>query len=854
MASKTTPIVKPRLKSYRLAVLASVFMLAILLAVMAVNLLGQLRDLSRAAHDNMQWSISQLDTEFANLDATLTQQITTGQYTNESVQLRVDIVLSRLNIINSGRVAHIYTDDYRAKALIEKINEFAEAAIKISDTPGPLTGLALVQMHRLVKKVRPHVRDVAVLGVTMGAEKAQAGRAQFATQLSRTGGIAIALMILMALLMLILDRLLLRASRRDTELSASSKQLETTVAASLDAIVTSDDTGRIIDFNAAAEGVFGWSRAEIVGQTMENTFIPHRMRDAHHNGMHRYLTTGKPRVVDAGRVELAALRKSGEEFPVELNITTMKEGDSTTFIAYIRDISAQKINEQTLIEARDRAERTDKAKSQFLTVMSHEMRTPLNGILGVLDMLKTTSLSPQQERYAKIATSSSEILLEQVNEALDITRIETGQLQFTAQDFALTDLMEGLIDVFEPLAHEKELSLTLDIEPAMRGPYHADAGRIRQILTNLIGNAIKFTEKGRISLRVSGIHGQEASSLRFEISDTGIGIPPGKQEQVFEDFFAFANSDSRQARSDGLGLSISRRIARAMKGDVSVHSAAGRGATFVLALPVNRTEQMSDQIVAEQEKTPLPTQQCNILIVEDNAVNRSVLADMLEAMGHKVQEAVNGEDALDKEKATAFDLIFMDISMPVMDGIEATQRIRAGVGRNLGTHIVGLTAHGREEFRENAVAAGMDQFHTKPIRLDALHSIIAGVTSGQFAKLDAKRFPEALTEMIALLGQERVRAVADTFLSELDILINDIRRYNPKNDILPLAESVHKAKGAAALLGQVALETDLGTLECQTRSGEVHKMDVWADSLAASSIDAQALFNVALDEGANATF
>ena len=435
MASKTTPIVKPGLKSYRLTVLASVFMLAILLAVMTVNLLGQLRDLSRAAHDNMQWSISQLDTEFANLDATLTQQITTGQYTNESVQLRVDIALSRLNVINSGRVADIYSDDYRAKTLIEKINEFAEAAIKISDTPGPLTGLALVQMHRLVKKVRPHVRNIAVLGVTMGAERAQARRAQFATQLSRTGGIAIALMILMALLMLILDRLLLRASRRDTELSASSKQLEATVAASLDAIVTADNTGRIIDFNAAAEDVFGWSRAEIVGQTMENTFIPHRMRDAHHNGMHRYLTTGKPRVVDAGRVELAALRKSGEEFPVELNITTMKEGDSTTFIAYIRDISAQKINEQTLIEARDRAERTDKAKSQFLTVMSHEMRTPLNGILGVLDMLKTTSLSPQQERYAKIATSSSEILLEQVNEALDITRIETGQLQFTAQTF-----------------------------------------------------------------------------------------------------------------------------------------------------------------------------------------------------------------------------------------------------------------------------------------------------------------------------------------------------------------------------------------------------------------------------------
>ena len=841
---------KPGLGRYRLTVLASVFMLAILLAVMTVNLLEQLRDLSRAAHDNMQWSISQVDTEFANLYATLTQQITTGQYPNNAVQLRLDIALSRLNVLNSGRVSEIYSDDPNMRALTVKINEFAQAAIKISDAPGPLTGIALIQLHRLVKEVRPHVRDIAVLGVTMGAERAEARRAEFAKQLSRTGGIAIALMILMAILMLILDRLLLRAARRDTALSASSKQLEATVAASLDAIVTADQTGRIIDFNAAAEDVFGWSRAEIVGQTMENTFIPHRMRDAHHNGMHRYLTTGKPRVLDAGRIELAALRKSGEEFPVELNITTMKEGDSTTFIAYIRDISAQKINEQTLIEARDRAERTDKAKSQFLTVMSHEMRTPLNGILGVLDMLKTTALSPQQERYAKIATSSSEVLLEQVNEALDITRIETGQLQFTALDFSLTDFMQGVIDVFEPLANEKNLALTLEIEPAMRGPYHADAGRIRQILTNLIGNAIKFTEKGRILVSVSGIHGQQTSSLRFEVSDTGIGIPADKQEQVFEDFFAFANTDGRQARSDGLGLSISRRIARAMKGDVSVRSSPGRGTSFVLTLPVKRTEQMQEQTVTTQEKAPLQTQQCKILIVEDNAVNRSVLADMLEAMGHSVQEAVNGADALEKEKAIAFDVIFMDISMPVMDGIEATKRIRSGAGRNLHTHIVGLTAHGREEFRENAVAAGMDQFHTKPIRLDALHSIIAGVTSGQFTKLDVNHFPEALTELIELLGSERVREVAETFLDELHTLINDIRQHGPQNDDLALAEAVHKAKGAAALLGQVGLETDLGTLECQIRSGQTHKMETWADSLDASAIDVRALLDVALDESA----
>jgi len=257
--------VKLGLNRYRLTVLAGICLLIVLLAVMVTNLLAQLRDVSRAAEDNMQWSISQIDIEFANLDAVLTEQIATGRYPDDEVQLRVDIALSRLNIINSGRAAEIFATSTQAAALIAPLNQFAEAAIALSDAPGPLTGAALTQMHTLVHDVRPHVRDIALLGVSLGAAQAEARRAAFAQQLTRTGGTAIALLILMAILMLLLDRLLQRAVRRDAELSASSKQLASTVAASLDAIVSADDAGRIIDFNASAERVFGWTRDEILG-------------------------------------------------------------------------------------------------------------------------------------------------------------------------------------------------------------------------------------------------------------------------------------------------------------------------------------------------------------------------------------------------------------------------------------------------------------------------------------------------------------------------------------------------------------------------------------------------------------
>ncbi len=812
---------KTGLNGYRVAILAGFGLLVLLLGLMTTNLLSQLRDLSTAAGDNTQWSISQLDTEFANLNATLSDQLAKGDLSDEEVQLRIDIALSRLDIINSGRVRGVFGESKEAKTLITPLNAFADAAIAISDKPGPLTSSALRELRGIVQEVRPNVRKIALLGVSLEAEQSQQRRTVFAQQLARTGGIAIALLVLMGGLMLLLDRLLRRAARRDAELLTSSKLLTSTVAASLDAIVTADDSGKIVGFNASAEDVFGWAREEIIGLTMEDTFIPHRMRDAHHNGMNRYLKTGTPRVVDGGRVELAALRKSGEEFPVELNITSIEYDEGTKFIAYIRDISERKINEQKLIDARDRAERTDKAKSQFLTVMSHEMRTPLNGILGVLDLLKTTQLTPKQERYAQIATASSEILLEHTNEALDITRIETGTLQLTPQNFDLPELVRSLVDVLEPLAREKQLGLTLKIEEQVRMGFYADSNRVRQILTNLIGNAIKFTEDGRIGLKVSGIHGPVVSSVTFAVTDTGAGIALEHQEQVFEDFVALAHGEGRQTRGDGLGLSISRKIARQMGGDINLMSEVGTGSTFTLTVPMQRREEVPQADARVTDTRTEDRKSLTLLVVEDNNINRKVLGDMLEGMGHTVVEAVDGEDCLKKADSMPFDIIFMDISMPVMDGIEATRTLRADDGPNAQTHIIGLTAHGREEYREEAEQAGMDRFHTKPIRLDALYSIIAEVSALVHAPLGAAAPSDALRELSQALGQDKVSEIGERFFGELDIFFAQVRQGEFKDDTPALAEASHKVKGAAALLGQHDLEGPLADLERSARAGDL---------------------------------
>ncbi len=822
---------KTRRGGYRAAILAGLGLLALLLGLMVSNLLSQLRDLSTAAGDNTQWSISQLDTEFANLNATLSDQIADGGPPEDDIQLRIDIALSRLNIVNSGRAGVVFGESDEAKALIAPLNAFAADAIAISDKPGPLTGQDLRNLRGMVQTVRPNVRKIALLGVSLGAEHSQQRRAVFAQQLTRTGGIAIALLVLMGGFMVLLDKMLRSAVHRDAELLTSSKLLTSTVGASLDAIVTADDRGVIIGFNASAEDVFGWSRDEIIGQTMEDTFIPHRMRDAHHDGMNRYLETGKPRVVDGGRVELAALRKSGEEFPVELNITSTEDDEGTKFIAYIRDISERKIDEQKLIDARDRAERTDKAKSQFLTVMSHEMRTPLNGILGVLDLLKTTKLTPRQERYVQIATASSEILLEHTNEALDITRIETGTLQLTPQNFDMSEMVASLVNVLEPLAREKQLGLTLQIEDAMQMAFFGDSNRIRQMLTNLIGNAIKFTKSGRIGVMVKGIHGPVVSSVTFAVTDTGAGIAPEHQERVFEDFVALAHGEGRQTRGDGLGLSISRKIARQMGGDIKLTSEVGSGSTFTLTVPLQRREAVPQDDAAPPYPQVSSDKSCKVLIVEDNNINRKVLGDMLEGMGHTVREAVNGEDCLNKAGDGRFDIIFMDISMPIMDGIEATRRLRTEAGPNAQSHIVGLTAHGREEYRGEAEAAGMNRFHTKPIRLDALRSIMAEVSAAPHAPLGSVAHSDALRDMCEALGQGKVNAIGDRFFGELNAFFGQVHEGAFVNDLPALAETSHKMKGAAALLGLNALETPLADLELSARAGSVSDLNARIEAL-----------------------
>ncbi|MEM9435187.1 MAG: ATP-binding protein [Pseudomonadota bacterium] len=831
-----------RARRSRKVLFAALAMLLIVFALMAFNLLRGLDRLSSAEKDNAQWRIAQLDTEFANLNAVLSEASATDVPDSEFIRLRLDIALSRLDVVTSGGSRALFNGTPEAEVWLSQIASFAARAVELSDAKDVFQPQDVSELRRLVSDIRPVVRDVALLGVAIGAQQSQDGRDVFARQLRLTGGVAIGLLGLMAALLVVLDKMMRRARERDAALRVSADQLSSTLEASLDAIVAADEQGRIIEFNGAAEDIFGWHHDDIVGRKLEQTIVPHHMRSADASGLAGYLEA----LSDAGRVELAAMRKDGEEFPVELSVKTVPSAHGLRFVAYIRDISLRKINEQKLIDAKDRAVSMDRAKSQFLAVMSHEMRTPLNGVLGVLDLLLQSKLSNKQERYARIAMASSEILLEHTNEALDITRIETGELELMAADFDLRQLVNSLIDVLSPLAQEKGLKLTCEFGPHTERSFNGDSNRLRQILTNLVGNAIKFTETGGVTMKVSGRHGPEHTTLAFAVSDTGAGIAPEFQSKVFEDFFSLGLDDTgpsradvpgRQLRGDGMGLSISRRIAQQLGGDIGLDSRVGEGSTFTLTVPFERAQDASVVSRVAPHSDAVPHLSRRVLVVEDNDINRSILCDILTGLGHSAVEAKNGADCLERAAQEDFDAIFMDISMPVMDGITATHHLRRAAGqRNAQTAIFGLTAHGREEYRERALAAGMTQLYAKPIRIEMVQSILA-LLSGQGAQpTHAAGDDGTVLDLLDVLGVEKTEMALKKYFLELDAFVDTVR----KTDNGDLEQEAHRLRGTAALMGLQTIEDAIWIYEDAAQTARALDTTQFADRLTALAQQAQA--------------
>ena len=531
---------------------------------------------------------------------------------------------------------------------------------------------------------------------------------------------------------------------------------------SFDAVLVIED-GVIADFNGKASALYGYDETELIGMNAKMLAAPDQRDEVNRR------ISGSIE----GMYETGVLRKNGQIFPAEVSAKQFFRGSRQIRLVAMRDITERKQVERAQQEAKEAAELANRAKSEFLANMSHEIRTPMNGILGMAGLLLDTELTDEQHEYVAMVRESGDSLLTLINDILDFSKMEAGKLDLEIVPFDLRDALDSVVQMLAPRAAEKGLELDTEIAPEVHALVRGDSGRLRQILLNLAGNAIKFTHNGQVSVRVS-IDGAPSDDhrLRFEVSDTGIGLTQEQQKLLFSRFTQVDASTTRRFGGTGLGLSICRQLCDLMGGAIGVVSAPGAGSLFWFTVALEKVEGGPEQSDTDGDRggasidagiVVADPKRLRILLAEDNRVNQTVAIAMLAKAGHHVDVAANGVEAVNAVRALPYDLVLMDVQMPEMDGVSATRAIRALGGGRAAVPIIALTANAMKGDREKYLAAGMSDYTSKPIDPSKLGDAIRRQCG---VRTDLQNRAPGVSPELAL-RQDAVEEVAD-FLDSLD--------------------------------------------------------------------------------------
>ncbi len=747
------------------------------------------------------------------------------------------------------------------------------------------------------------------------------------------------------------------------QLDRNRLKYQAILSSSLDAIITIDQDGKVVDYNEAAERIFGWKYEEIFDRVMSEFLVPEELRDAHEKGMAHYLSTGEGPVLGR-RVQLEAMHKSGRRFPVEaaispiqtpdgplftaflrnigqqiadqtelrlaatafdsiepmfitdeqariirvnkafvqnsgyqeedvlgntpslwssgrhdkafyqsmwqaltqtgkwtgeiynrrkngeiypdyLSISSVRDdaGAITHFVAHLLDITYQKTKERELRLASIRARKADEAKSRFLAAMSHEIRTPMNAVLGIFELLQDSALDTGQAELVKTGRESGELLLSIINDILDFSKMEADRLTLENAPFDLHQVLAQSVELLRTQANQKGLWMVLQIDDELPRYAKGDRVRLRQILLNLINNAVKFTHEGGVTIRTRMQPDQGGSfTMHCEVQDSGIGIPIVQQQSLFKEFSMVDQSHSRKYGGTGLGLAISKRLIGLMGGRIGIESQVGSGSLFHFHVKLESASPEEAGPSADTTMKALPSPQTRILLAEDNPANQRIFQAMLSSVNLETDIVSDGFAALEAVSARPYDLILMDISMPRMDGIAAARAIRRLIGPRAKIPIVAITAHSLSGDKERFLSAGMNDYLSKPVnKTELLDCITQWVPqppiSVSFEPVvntapEYRKTPEQEPETVKYVDEEALRQlVRDTsaemapqlllgYIADSRDRLRAIEQALDTQDVQKLEFETHTLGSSAAAHGNTELHRVARHIEHLCRSGD----------------------------------
>ncbi|HHW78151.1 MAG TPA: response regulator [Xanthomonadaceae bacterium] len=651
--------------------------------------------------------------------------------------------------------------------------------------------------------------------------------------------------------------------RHDMErkLKQSEHWLATTLKSIGDAVIATDVDSTIMFLNPQAEYLTGWPQEEATGRTIADVFqiVNETTRRPPLNPLATALRTG---VVTGLANHTLLVARDGTERPIDDSAAPIRDDQGNTLGAVLvfRDVTERRrteaelrrhrdsleelVTERTLElqRAKEAAETASQAKSEFLATMSHEIRTPLNGVLGMAELLLSTPLNDEQRRYASILVQSGQTLLGLIDEILDFSRIEAGKLELQQMDFDLREILEETAALFGERARAKGLQLRMEPAPDFPARVRGDPIRLRQVVVNLVGNAIKFTETGQVVIQLRALERvATALTARIDVVDTGIGITPDARARIFESFVQADGSATRRYGGAGLGLAISRRLVQLMDGDIGVESVPGQGSRFWFTARLatsDTAQQVAPSSRAAPSVDPPTTFTAKVLVVEDNGVNQEVAAAMLELLGCQVTVVGDGRQALAALDKQRYDLVLMDCQMPIMDGFEATAELRRR--ETPGQHrvpVIALTASVVRGFRERCIAASMDDYLSKPFNREQLATLLArwlnppgkqvasaSVPTPTFAGLPTPETsplaPQSLDEM-RVLQRLGTPSLLDTIINLYLIGTTDalakLRSAVEQADTATVRDVAHGLKSSSVNVGALGLAALFEELEEQGR-------------------------------------